>query len=113
LVTQLRIGDLGIPRELPGPRIDCHDVRIARCREKLVAVNGDVPLNAAAIAGGSVTLSEARNGALFSATRCRRRRRPRYLRTVLPDQITSGGIQRLNDAAGIRQVHDAVVYERR
>src|SRR5438445_2712768 len=35
--------------------------------------------------------------------------RLRPLGTILPDQISSRGVQRLNDAARVRQVHDAVV----
>src|SRR5262245_13574083 len=86
---------------------------VAGCREDLVSVDSDVPLNASSITRSRTTLGEAGNRCLFSATGRRRRWRSRYLRTVLPDQVARRSVKCLNDSPGIRQIHDAVVYQRR
>ncbi len=60
---------------------------------------------------------------LWTGAECRSAHRPSVARrgagggvssgAILPDQIAGCGIERLNDAARIRQIHDAVVDERR
>src|SRR5262249_28455325 len=111
-VTQLRIRDLGIPYELPSPRIQSHDARVPGRRKDFVAKDCDVSLNASAITSRSITLSQARNACLFSATGRRCRGGPVDLWAILPDQIPGRCVQSLKDTAWIRQVHDAVINER-
>src|SRR6266508_122520 len=45
-VSHPGVGDLGVPHELPGPRVQGDDVRVVRGAEDLVGVDGDVSLNA-------------------------------------------------------------------
>jgi len=82
-----------------------------------VAEDREVALDAASgvSATGSGTLRETRNVRLLSAAWSRSRwcRRWSGAGTVLPDQIAGCRIERLNDTARIRQIHDAVVDERR
>jgi hypothetical protein len=85
--------------------------------EDLVTEDREVALDAASgiSASGGGTLRETRNVRLLSTARSRSRwcRRWRGAGAVLPDQIAGCRIERLNDAARIRQIHDAVVDERR
>src|SRR5262249_40097326 len=89
------------------------DVRISRRRKNLVAEDRDVSLNSSAVAGRGTALGEAWNRCPLSTTGRCGRGRPAYLWTVLPDQVGGPGIQRLDDAARIGQIHDAVVNQRR
>ena len=102
----------------------------------LVLEYRDVPLDPAASVtlplggrSGGRPLCLTRNvGLLAAAPRGRRRRRALggrsgpagrrcgcgfWCRPVFPDQIAGCRVERLNDAARIRQIHDAVVNERR
>src|SRR5262245_22102777 len=99
LVAELRVGDLGIPHKRSCSCVQRNDVRVSGCRKNFVAVNRNVSLYASSVTGSSVTLSKTGNSRLLSSTGGRRRTGDLW--TVLPDQITSRGVQRLNDAARI------------
>src|SRR5207249_11538081 len=111
-VSQLRIGNPGIPNEFTGARVHCDHMCVIRGSEDLVCINGDVSLNAssfvAAPAGGP--LRQARDGGLFGSTTVSSGRgRLRHFRAVLPDQVSRGAVQRLNNAARVGQVPRGVV----
>src|ERR1700674_3084032 len=63
---------------------------ISRRSEYLVSVDRDVSLDAVALAAGT-------SGRLCP------------LRTIFPKQVSRRGVQRLNDAVRVRQIHDPVV----
>src|SRR5207244_8358695 len=85
-VSQFGVRHFGIPNELTCTRVYGNDVSVTGCGKDLVAEYGQVSLNASAgIAAGC------------RLTGCR---------TILPDQIARRRIQCLNDAVGIREVHD-------
>src|SRR5262245_29342791 len=104
------VGDLGIPHKRSCSCVQRNDVRVSGCRENFVAVNRNVSLNASSVTCSSVTLSKTGNSRLLSSTGGRRGTGDLW--TVLPDQITSRGVQSLNDAARIRQVTDSVINQR-
>src|SRR5262249_8649714 len=92
-IAQFAVGDLRVPHEFPRTRIHRNDVSVTGSGKYLVTENGNIPLNTSA---GVASLSGlCRSG------------------TILPDQIPSRSIERLNDAPGVWQVHDAVVDKRR
>ncbi len=94
-VSQLRVGHGHVPHAPPGPRVERDDVRVAGRSENPVAEDGEVPLDASEVDVAGAALRGA----------------PGFVGAVLPDQIAGGSVERLNDAAGIRQIHDAVVDE--
>src|SRR5439155_5316963 len=113
-VSQLRIGNLGVPYELSCPRIDSDDMRVIRRSEDLVSIDGDVSLDASTFVSTSAgrPLRETRDGGLFCATATRGGCAClRHLVAIFPDQVSSYAVQRLNNATRVRQVHDAVVDE--
>src|ERR1700693_3469272 len=67
---------------------------ISRRSEDLVSVDRDVSLDAVALAAGTC-------GRLCP------------LRTIFPKQVSCRGVQRLDDAVRVRQVHDPVIAETR
>src|ERR1700722_11710354 len=98
-------------------------MRVIRGSEDPVSVDRDVPLNPsasvgiAATAGGGGPLCEARDyGLLRTAAGSGRSRlghsRLVHSRTILPEQISRGGVQSLNDAAWAGQVQYAVIDQR-
>src|SRR5213594_2152134 len=91
--SQFGVGDFRVPHEFPRTRIHSNDVGVTGSGKYLVAEDGNIPLNTSA---GVASLGGlCRSG------------------TILPDQIPSRSIERLNDAPGVWQVHDAVVDKRR
>ena len=85
--------DVRVPDLLAGARVDRHHVRIRRVQEDLVVVHRDVAVHAA---GGRPP--EAVAGSLGAPL-------------VLPDEVASGGVERVHDLAGIRDVQHPVVHQ--
>jgi hypothetical protein len=119
-VTQPGIGDGRVPHALPGSRIDGDDVGVVGGSENLVAEDGDVSLNPpAGIAGGcgGRSLRKPRDGRLLGPSTSQavapwRRGGIRGFRSILPNQIACGRIERLNHTLRVWQIHHAVVDER-
>jgi hypothetical protein len=98
-------------------------VGVASGPEDPVAENREVSLDpsfrvaASAGRGGRRPLRQARDVGLFAAattgSASLRGRGPVGFRTIFPDQIAGGPVERLDDSPRARQVHDAVVNERR
>ena len=89
-------------------------MRVIRRSEDLVSIDGDVSLDASTFVSTSAgrPLRETRDGGLFCATATRGGCAClRHLGAILPDQVSSYAVQRLNNATRVRQVHDAVVDE--
>ena len=91
-ITQFGVGDFRVPGEFPCTRIHSNDVSVTGSGKYLVAEDGNISLDTSA---GVASLS--------GLCRCG---------TILPDQIPCRSIERLNDASGVWQVHDAVVDKR-
>src|SRR5215469_15979844 len=92
-------------------------MRLIRGREDPVLVNRDVPLDSS----GSVRLTPARSSGRLCETRDNRLLPTRvagkgggrsHSWAVFPNQVAGRGIQSLNNAPRVGQVHDAVVNQR-
>ena len=84
------VGDDGLPHDLARARVERDEVGIGRGDENLVLIDGDIAHGA-----GSAALRALGPDAIF------------------PDQIAGAAVERLHDVAGIGQIDDAVVDERR
>ena len=83
------VGDLGLPDDLAGARIERHDVRVGGVQDDPVLVDRDAAVRPAAAPRG------------------------RKLPAILPQQVAGGGVERLHDVAGTGQEHHPVVHDRR
>ena len=91
-VAEGRVGGPGLPDQFPVARVERQDRCPAGGGEDAVAEDRDVLLHPAAESPRAIAGD---------------------LRPVLPDQVAVGGVERLDHAAGMRQVHDPVVDQRR